>query len=61
VLASRATPEMEGGAPPVPLAADAAIVHPQHETLRLRTLAFDTCLTVFLCSRTAGLRGFHWC
>ncbi|MCY2990293.1 MAG: hypothetical protein NTY19_20815 [Planctomycetota bacterium] len=35
------------------LAGDAAIVDPQHGTLRLRTPAFDTCLIVFLRSPAA--------
>ena len=46
--ASYVTPEMKDGAPPVPLAADAASVDHQRGTLRLRTPAFDTCLIVFL-------------
>ena len=46
--ASYVTPEMQAGAPPVPLAADGAIVDRQRGTLRLRTPAFDTCLIVFV-------------
>ena len=46
--ASYVTPEMQDVSPPVPLAADAAIVDPQRGTLRLRTPAFDSCLIVFL-------------
>ena len=56
VQASCVTPEMKDGAEPVLLAGDAAIVDPQHGTLRLRTPAFDTCLIVFLRS-PAGQRG----
>jgi hypothetical protein len=46
--ASYVTPEMQDGAPPVPLAADAASVDHERGTLRLRTPAFETCLIVFL-------------
>jgi hypothetical protein len=45
--ATHATPEMQDGAEPVPLAADAASVDHQRGTLRLRTPAFATCLIVF--------------
>jgi hypothetical protein len=48
VQASYATPEMQDGAPPVPLAADAASVDPHRGTLRLRPPACDTYLIVFL-------------
>ena len=46
--ASYVTPEMQAGAPPVPLPADAASLDHQRGTLQLRTPAFDTCLIVIL-------------
>jgi len=46
--ASYVTPEMQDGAPPVPLAADAASVDPDRGTLHLRTPTFETYLIVVL-------------